>query len=463
MSMEPIGVFTFIAGFICLYFGYGTTASVFVVMTLFGSAAAFVVGAASIQPAHLFLLFVVLATLPWQRHANVALKGLRYGEPGFWLAGLVVYGAISGFFMPRLLAGATQIIPIGSSQYADTGGTVPLGPLSSNFTQTVYLTADLLCFLVILAVASTRRGFAAVVTGVIAYTSANVVVALLDLGTAATGTQSILSFMRNAQYTFHDDESVAGMKRIVGSFTEASAFAGMTLGALGFTTTLWMCGRKTLWTGPLALASLVLILLSTSSTGLVATPVCMVILYATALARCGAGKTRRRSTLVVVLAPQLLVIGGAIIAFNETLYKTLYDYVDVLILSKATTSSGVERASWNAFGLQNFVDSWGAGVGLGTSRTSSFPVALLSNVGIVGTLFFCLFAYSAIGRKRGAEHTATSDARLAARNGCLCLLVGATVSGALVDLGLLFFTLAALAGAEPENEDPEWLRSAPRI
>ncbi|MBO9196847.1 hypothetical protein J5277_22305 [Rhizobium sp. 16-449-1b] len=452
MSVEPIGVITVFIGLICLFYGYKATAIIFVVMTVFGSAAAFIAGAASIQPAHLFLMFLVLSVLPWRFNVGVALRGLRFAQPGFWLACLVLYGAISGFFMPRLLAGATQIIPVGSSEYPETGGTVPLGPLSSNFTQTVYLTADLVCFLTVLAVASTKRGFYAIVTGLIAYASMNAVFAMLDLVTGATGTADLLAFMRNAQYAFHDKESIAGLKRIVGSFPEASAFAGMTLGALGFTATMWICGRQARWMGFLALLSLALILLSTSSTGLVATPVCMVILYVTAIARCGVGRDRRNSTLVVLLAPQLFILAGIIVVLNSGLFDTLYHYVDLLILSKSTTSSGVERASWNAYGIQNFLDSWGMGVGLGTSRTSSFPIALLSNVGLPGTLFFVLFAFCAIGRKRGVERTVDADVRLAARNGCLFLLIGATVAGAMVDLGLLFFILAALASSEPENE-----------
>src|SRR5713226_5318658 len=87
----------------------------------------------------------------------------------------------------------------------------------------------------------------------ISFAAGNVLFALLDLGTYATGTQWLLDFMRNALYTLHFEEEVAGLKRIVGSFTEASVFAGSTLGALGYTGTLWLCGRRPMLTGTLAL------------------------------------------------------------------------------------------------------------------------------------------------------------------------------------------------------------------
>jgi hypothetical protein len=45
------------------------------------------------------------------------------------------------------------------------GLTVPLGPVSSNFTQSVYLFADLICFTIAVAIASTRAGFLAVTFG----------------------------------------------------------------------------------------------------------------------------------------------------------------------------------------------------------------------------------------------------------------------------------------------------------
>jgi len=123
--------------------------------------------------------------------------------------------------------------------------------------------------------------------------------------------------------------------------------------------------------------------------------------------------------------------------------------VDLLVLSKSTSSSAVERGSWNTYGLQNFLDTYGLGVGLGTARTSSFPVAVLSNVGVPGALFFLLFTLTALGPGRASTRSFIADSQLAARNGCLFLLVGSLVVGPTVDLGLLFFILAGLAASRP--------------
>ncbi len=446
--LEPIGIFTLALGFYSITRGYGATLSTFIVLTLLGSAAAVTVGGSSVQPAHLFLLFLTIAALRSNELPAIAMKSFRLGKPAFWLTCLVLYGAISAYFSPRLFAGMSYIIPLGASEYPSTGGTVPLGPVSSNLTQTIYLAADLVCFVTVAAVCSTPTGFRAALNGLLAYAAVNVMFAALDLATSATGTQDLLQFMRNAQYTFHDSDTVNGMKRIVGSWPEASAFAGMTVGALGFTGTLWICGRKAGLSGPLALCSLVLIIMSTSSTGLIAAPICLVLLYLTALLRCGVSPESRRSTAVVLLAPPIVVTLALVVVLQESLFRPLYEYVDLLVLSKSTSSSAVERGSWNAAAWQNFVDSLGLGVGLGTARTSSFPLALLSNVGVPGAVLFLFFTVTAL-RPRMAARTLESDVRLAACNGCLCLLIGSLVAGPTVDLGLLFFVMAGLTASRP--------------
>ena len=452
MSLEPIGIFTLVLGIYCLFAGYHASIVVFIGLSVFGAAAAILMGSANIQPAHLFLAFLALSVLTYRNKFGIAVKALSFPRPGFWLACLLIYGTVLGFFAPRLLARMTDIIPLGTTEYPSTGSTVPLGPVSSNFTQAVYVSADLLAYVLILAIGSTLAGFRAITVGVLVFAGANAFFALLDLVTYGTGAQELFVYIRNAQYTFHDDDVVAGVKRIVGSWPEASAFAGISLASVGFTGTLWLCGRDLRWSGALFLVTTLLIIRSTSSAGLLALPLCFLILYVTAFFRCGGRSGTRNSSAIVLFAPPLICLVALAIALNEELFRQLYNYLDLLIFSKSTSHSAVERGSWNTYGYQNFLDSYGLGVGLGTSRTSSFLFALLSNVGIPGTIMFMLFAITAFSKRRGTPRTVTSDVRLAARNGCACLMIGAMVAGPTVDLGLVFFILAGLASAEPEHE-----------
>ena len=115
--------------------------------------------------------------------------------------------------MPRLMEGYMPIVPLGVTEHAPTGTTVPLGPVSSNLTQSIYLTGDLICFVAIAAIASSPAGFVAVANGVIACALVNILFALLDMGTYYTGTGWLLGFMRNAQYVYHVESEVGGLKK----------------------------------------------------------------------------------------------------------------------------------------------------------------------------------------------------------------------------------------------------------
>jgi len=452
MGVEPIGILTLGLGFICLSMGHERGVVVFITLTVLGSAAAILVGSANVQPAHLFLLFLSISTFSHPKRVSMAVRALRCPQPGFWLACLVFYGIATGYFAPRLLARMSEIVPLGAPYFPSTDGISPLGPVSSNFTQAVYLSADLLAFLLVSAIAATKSGFRAVVIGLMAFAFANAAFGLLDMVTHGTSGQDLFAFIRNAQYTFHENEEVAGIRRVVGSWPEASALAGISLGPLGFTGTMLICGRLRLWSSVLFATSVFLVLRSTSSAGLVALPICLLLLYLTALSRSGAGVGKSTSNGIVLLTPLALIVAGLILALDEALYWRIYDYVDLLLFSKATSDSGLTRSAWNYYGYRNFLDSFGLGVGLGTVRTSSFLVALLANVGIPGTLFFGLFTMMSLMKKRDSVATFESDSRAASRNGCLCLLVGAFIVGPTVDLGLLFFVFAGLVSSSIQDD-----------
>jgi hypothetical protein len=459
MSFEPIGIVTFLAGITCLCLGYTATVIAFCIFTVLGGAAAILVGSASIPPGHLFLAFLTIATFSYSDKVRIALRALKFPQPALWLACLLIYGVIVGYFAPRMMARMMEIIPLGSSEYPSTGGTVPLGPVSSNFTQAVYVTADLVTFLLMLACGSTLAGFRAITFGLMSFSAANLLFGVLDLISAGTPIQDLFGYIRNAQYAFHSDDVVAGVKRVVGSWPEASSFAGISLCVVGFTGTMWICGRYSRTNGFLFLMSSIMVVRSTSSTGLFGLPVCLCVLYLASLFRCGGLSGTRASAAVVLFAPPVAMLLVMIILLNDTLYRQIYGYFDLLVFSKSTSASAIERGAWNHHGLQNFLGSYGIGVGLGTARTSGFIFALLSNVGIPGSLFFGLFFVMAVLVPKAKPRTAIADVHTAARNGCFCALVGALVAGPTVDLGLLFFIMAGLAGAVPREQDQQMSRA----
>lgn len=447
MSFEPIGLLVLLIGAASLWLGLRALLCAFLVAILLGAAAVFISGSASIPPGQLMLGFVAVGVLYRGEGVKHMIDALKFPQAGFWMAALAVYGIASAYFMPRLFAGMTNIAPLGDSQYAASSAAVPLGPVSSNFTQSVYLIGDLVCFALTAAVASTEEGLRKLTLALLAYAGGNVIFAMLDVATFSTGSQWLFAPIRNGQYALHPEETIQGLKRIVGSFTEASVFARSSLGALGFTATLWLCGRYAVWTGPLAVASLLLVILSTSSSGLVALAPALVLLYVTLVLHAGLDPRRPFALAVIIVTPLMAIAAVLLVLINEPVLMVVQDYLDVLIFNKATSDSGVERGYWNMLALRNFVDSYGFGVGLGTPRASSFVVALIANVGILGTLFYLAFITRVVVGRRSEFRTYVGDVKLAARNGCICLLMADAIASSAVDQGLLFYVLAAAACA----------------
>src|SRR5690606_5263081 len=67
------------------------------------------------------------------------------------------------------------------------------------------------------------------------------------------------------------------------------------------------------------------------------------------------------------------------------------DFFELTLFDKLESESGRERSNWTQQGWINFIDTYGFGVGLGGARSSSFPIALVSNVGVIGAFLFIAF------------------------------------------------------------------------
>jgi glycosyltransferase involved in cell wall biosynthesis len=197
-----------------------------------------------------------------------------------------------------------------------------------------------------------------------------------------------------------DDATVLGFKRIVGSFPEASTFAYFTVGFFAFCTKLWIDGIRPRLTGALAALSLLALAFATSSTGYAATSGFLGLLFASSLAQVLFRRVRR-STFVLVTVLPVLVAGGVIaLRLDGPLWNTVNEVVDASIFDKMESSSGIERGKWNDQALANFFDTRGLGAGDGSVRASSFPLAVLGNIGIFGALTYSVFLLSMFfGRK----------------------------------------------------------------
>ncbi len=451
--MFVMGLVTLIVGVVTLTAPVRWSFIIMSVSTVFGAAAAFTVpglGGASVLVPSLFLLFFT-ARLFAAYGEGPFLAGMAPWQPGFFLLVLTAFGIFTAIFFPRLFQGVTQTMTVERS--IGTHSLIALVPLrfsSNNITQTVYAVGGLICFMTTFAFFRRNGAPSIFINGILIVAGINLGFALADIITYFTHTDFLLGFVRTANYALLTNAEKGGLKRISGTFPEASAFADFTLVLFSIVTSLWLGGIRSALTGTIAGLLLVALILSTSATALVGLAVVLPILclqsFLAARQEPGAG---RPVLIVSILASMPLVIFFVLIAMPD-LAHNLHDFLDEMLFSKADSQSGRERFMWNAMAYQAFLDTSGFGAGLGSARASSFGLVLLSNIGIFGTLLFAIFVGRVLLTDTRSGNPSSRQAAAvvrAAKAGFITVLVSAATSGTVYDLGLMFYILAGSVSA----------------
>ena len=398
-------------------------------------------------------------------------------QPSAWLLVLLaVYVAAGAYLLPRIFAGQTAVF-IPQRQDGEGGGIVEvlLTPVSGNITQTMYFLLDILTFFAVSILLLQRKMFVAIKQGFFAMATVHVVLGCIDFLGKLGGAPDVLAPLRSASYAMVTGVDIVGIWRIAGAYSEASGFGGATIVLLAFNFSYWKLTRHA-YALALSIALLVLLLLSTSSTAYVAGGV--LALVAVVSVASTALRDRLRSPDLVLLggAFALLIGGLAVVLFDPSVLDPVERIFDALILNKASSASGMERAYWNQTSLQSVLETGGLGVGLGSSRASSWVIAVVSQLGIAGAIMIALLVLELA--RAGRRHRAgdlDEDIRpiaLSVRSSCLAGLLTASIAGGAADPGISFFIGSAVvlsyerhslrrrAGAAHEHR-PGALRAAP--
>lgn len=451
MNIEGIGLLAIALGIGGLLAGPNFAVYTFVLSTLLAAAAAVTLpslGAANIQPAHLLLGFLVIVLFFRREFLSRALAGLVFPKPGFWLLIAVAYGVASAFLLPRLFAGLTYVYAIARTHLGPGIILVPLVPVSGNITQSIYLVGDLLCFLAFCSYASSGDKISTIARAGLLCAALNLTFAAVDMATYAANMGYVLDVIRNAKYSMLNEATVSGVKRIVGSFTEASGYAYMTLGLFAFTLRLWLGGYCRPWAGLLCWLSLITLLLSTSTTAYAGLFVFVIITYSVNFWRALMGPVPTPVMSFVGIGPLLVACAALGVVLHGPTWTIVQQILDTTVFNKVGTASGIERGRWNEQAMVNFLDTFGFGAGLGSTRASNFVLAVLSNIGIFGALAYGAFLLRVLRKASQGGGEPFGDAvQDAARSACLAFFIAALVSGGMVDLGLSFFMFAGVACA----------------
>jgi hypothetical protein len=448
MTVELIGGIALVFGLIGLFVDQSFIVYVFFGSTLLGAAAAFILdslGGTTIQPAHMLLGFLTIKLMTSRDIRAGALRAISFGTPGFWLAVTVAYATIGAYMMPRLFLGQTYTFAVRAQgeNYA-----APLAPTTSNLTQSVYLIGDFICFFVLSGLGSSEAGRKMLGRAALMCVILNLGFAVLDLATYATGTAELMSFIRNSTYSMLNDTEMAGFKRVVGSFVEASSFGYWTLGYFAFVTSLWLNGVAVRMTLVLSILSFLALLFSTSTTAYAGLAGYLFVEFSIVAMNFLFGRVRPQMLIFLACAPMLMALVVILICLNDASYAYVSNLLDTIVFSKMSSGSGIERSSWNSQAVQNFLDTFGFGVGNGSVRASSFAVAVIASLGFPGAITYGLFLLMVWFKKSTPALPVVSATQRAAKSACLAWVIAASASGGFIDLGLPFFAFAAIACGE---------------
>ena len=392
----------------------------------------------------LFVVLLIFATMSRRQFPEETGRIMRDHAVAWVVIGLSVYAIATALLLPRLFLGQTTAFVVYRGGILE----VPLAPTSGNITQPAYFTLSALTFFVLANTLLRRDNLSLVRKGFFAFAGMNALLGALDLAGKLVGQGDVLMAIRTANYSLLTEIAEGGFWRIVGGHAEASSFAMAALSGLAFSFAYWRSSGSRLAL-MLAVASLMLAALSTSSTAYAGLGLLGIVLLVVMAKPLASGRIFGRDLGVLACLPVFLVLMLAVYLAKPHLFDPIINLLDTMLFNKASSASGQERAYWNARSLAALGPTMGMGVGLGSSRASSWMIAVISQLGIVGTLLMMVLVAELVrGPGRQAASLLDRDTLALYRGVRACglaTLLGASLSGAAADPGVLFFICLAVA------------------
>lgn len=419
-------------------------------------AAAFVnlpaVGSVSIICVH-FLSGVLVASIAMR--PRMLMSAIQFGTRNsavVLLAAFSGYAVLTAVFMPRLFEGEVSVFSLARSAEAF----IPLSPLyptTGNMTQSLYITINFLLFAASAFVISRDGGLRRITHTVNVLTFVHLTFTVISIFPNLPPAAALLDLIRTANYSIASHHIIAGAPRIIGSYTEPAVFGAASLGLFAWNFTRFMQTRG-IW---LLLSSVLLlgcVALSLSTTA-----------YASLLLLVGLWGLHSVFYLVrpgitsdqitAILFGVVIAVGFLLLFFVEPFRDFATEIYERLFGVKLQSASGIERGTWNNQSLQNFVDTKGFGVGLGSARASSLFAVLLGNVGFIGAVLYVAFLSKSylrawVRRLSPSMETEIRFARrvfTASRAAAVGLLLTHLIAGTTIDGGLMSVLFMAAATA----------------
>jgi hypothetical protein len=450
MHVSPVGLLVFTLVLALSYSLRGALVIGVIASWAFGATAVVTITSLGGSSPLIYALFgAVLLTAVAVRPGILRELGVAFGTiRATWVvAALMLYAIAGAMLFPRLFAGQTTVF-VAARAVGTAGGIeeVSLSPVSGNISQTAYLLLGALTMLAFCVLLQSRDRIAQVRMGFFLWVILHTGMGVIDLLGKLAGLGDVLAPIRTASYAMLTETIEGGFWRITGGGSEASAFGSGSLAGLSFCYVYWRRTGSPLARN-LALVLLALTVLCTSTTAYVGLAILGIPAAGAIVVSLLAGSARREDMWIIGGLFVLLCLALATSLLVQGFFDPLISLFDRMVLNKASSASGQERAYWNAKSLRAFVDTLGFGVGFGSSRASSWPIAVISQLGLIGSILMATLLgilLRGMGRLERYVDPETAAVVASVRAATLACVVAGSLSAGSADPGMIFFVAVAL-------------------
>lgn len=316
----------------------------------------------------------------------------------FWVTAI-----FTTIFMPRVFIGAVNIIPVRGL----LNSSYPLYPTTQNVSQMAYLTISIVTVVAFMRLLQNDELRRHALRGLCLGAAVTVFTGFLDFATQYAPITPLLEPFRTATYALLTDVEVLGAKRVIGLMPEASSFGLLCLTFLSVLVFMRpLLGREVMDGRLLALLLALLTLFSWLSTSS-STYVGLILLGALLVAEWTWRAYISHALPLRARGLRLefwLAFGGAfailaVILILPSLLDPITAMFDRMVLQKTSSQSFDERNMWTTVSLQALVDTYGIGVGMGSTRPSNALIAVVSSTGVLGALLYYGFVLQSLLRR----------------------------------------------------------------
>ncbi|WP_225009182.1 O-antigen ligase family protein [Novosphingobium percolationis] len=402
-------------------------------------------GGSTVPPSRVMLAFLLIAVFRavGQRTGLLA-DALR--NNGLLLL-YATWGLVAACTLPFVFAGQAQVVPMSAGeQIIHLYDVFPLRFTPQNITTPVYMMGTALTAMVAYVAGRTSQRPQSIVRLAAILVWVQVITGIASITLAGTAWDMVVDFIRNGNYG-QLDQYFGDLRRMDGVMSEPSSFASFTFVWFVVCFESWLNDIDPVRSGLAALAAMVVLMISTSTTAYAA-----IAIYGLVVAiRLAASARNIPVTKVVVLVTLGLIGLAAVIALmllNPELAAWARNLLEVNTVKKATSASGLQRAFWARQGIDMFLLSHGLGVGPGTFRSSGFVQSVVGSCGVIGCVLFAgyLLQFGIVGQFGAidAQKGRLKIARIVGW-GAVAVLIPAILSGPSPDPGAIFASLAGFS------------------